>query len=274
MAILELLVAALVGVVQGVLEWLPVSSEGVVALLLTILEFSPVEAVKIALILHAGTALAAIAYYRVEIGRYFGLLPAWRPGRAWGDQLASLTFLAVATAVSGIVGLAGYWLLLESASELGGGAFIALIGGLLIVTGGVQRVAEGTVLTDPELPRAVDAVLVGIGQGIAVLPGISRSGTTVSLLLLRGYDGETSFELSFMLAIPASIGAAALSFGEAGGLSGLPLEAVAAAFGASAIVGYLTIGSLLWVVRRVAFWGVCVGFGALAVVGGLGIVVF
>lgn len=271
MAALELLVGLLVGVVQGVVEWLPVSSEGVVALVLTGLAFSPVTAVRYALVLHAGTALAATAYYRREIRAYLAQLPSWRPDRAFDAEFASLSFLALATVVSAAVGFAGYRLLLASASELGGGLFIALIGGLLIVTGVVQRAATGGVVAEATRPRGVDAVLVGVGQGLAVLPGISRSGTTVSVLLLRGYRAETAFELSFLLAIPASLGAGTLSFTDAGGLSGVSTAALAVAFVASAAVGYLTIGALLGVVRRIAFWGVCVGFGGLAVVGGVGV---
>lgn len=265
----ELLLALLVGAVQGVVEWLPISSEGTVALVLTLLDYDPATAVQLALVLHLGTALAATAYYRRDIIDYLRRLPGWRPGEAFSPDLASLTFLAVATLVSAAVDLAGYRLLLGAASELAGGTFIALIGALLVVTGVVQRLAADTLLPTPDRPRPLDAVLVGVGQGLADLPGISRSGTTVSLLLLRGYDGETAFDLSFLLSIPAALGAGALAFADAGGLGAITPTAAAAALLASALVGYATIDALLSVVERVAFWGVCVGFGALAVVGGL-----
>jgi len=265
----ELLLALLVGAVQGVVEWLPISSEGTVALLLTLLDFDPTLAVRLALVLHLGTAVAATAYYRWELVDLLRRLPAWRPSKARTPGNADITFLAFATLVSAAVGFAGYRLLLEIASELAGGAFIALIGGLLVLTGLVQRLAADSLLPTPDHPRPVDAFIVGIGQGLAVLPGVSRSGTTVSLLLLRGYDGETAFDLSFILAIPASLGAGVLAFADAGGFAGIPPSAVATAFVVSGVVGYLTIGGLLGLVRRVAFWGICVGFGALAVIGGL-----
>lgn len=268
MAAVDLLVALLVGAVQGVVEWLPISSEGTVALVLTLLEFDPATAVQLALFLHLGTALAATVYYRHELVVLFNQLQLWHPNRAFSSQLATFSFLGLATIVSAVIGIVGYQLLLEAASELSGGAFIAIIGVLLVVTGVVQRVADDRFLEEPTVPRPLDAVLVGIGQGLAVLPGISRSGTTVSLLLLRGYDGETAFELSFILSIPAAVGAAVLAAFDLGAVS-LPVVNASLALGASAVVGFVTIDALLRLVQRIAFWGICVGFGSLAVIGGL-----
>ncbi|MFO7925617.1 undecaprenyl-diphosphate phosphatase, partial [Natronomonas sp.] len=108
-------------------------------------------------------------------------------------------------------------------------------------------------------------------QGLTILPGISRSGTTVSVMLLRGYEGPASLRLSFLLSIPASLGAALLVVVTGGGLPGIsPLVAVVA-LSTSAVVGYLTIDALMSIVDRVAFWLVCVGLGGLAVVGGLAV---
>jgi undecaprenyl-diphosphatase len=262
------LVAVLVGLVQGVLEWLPVSSEGSVALVLTfVADTSPDVAVRYALFLHAGTALAAASYYRGEITDALRRLPAVEPRQAFATETADLAFLAVATVVSGVVGITAYLALADLASELAGGAFVALIGGLLVVTGVVQRVADeraGGTKTDPDL---FDAVLVGVLQGLAILPGVSRSGTTVSALLLRGHEGVETLRLSFLLSIPAALGAGVLILVDVG-LPGISPSEALIALGVSAAVGYLTVGALVRLVDRVAFWGICVGFGSLAVVGG------
>lgn len=268
MPAVDLLLAILIGLVQGVVEWLPISSEGAVSILLSMWGYGPTAAVQLALFLHAGTALAASIYYRNEVRALVSGIPRWHPHTAFEGEAATLSFLVLATAVSAAVGLTGYYFLLEAASELAGGAFIALIGGLLVLTGVMQRLASEATLTEPEVPRRFDAVLVGIGQGLAVLPGISRSGTTVSVLLLRGYDGESAFEFSFILSIPAALGAGVLA-GTDVGSGGLAPLAGLVALGTSAVVGYVTIGALLRFVRRLAFWGVCVGFGSLAIVGGL-----
>ncbi|EJN58135.1 undecaprenyl-diphosphate phosphatase [Halogranum rubrum] len=268
-----LLIALVAGVLQGVFEWLPISSEGNIAIVLTALGSSPSAAVSFALFLHAGTALSATVYYRDELRDVLGLLPAWRPGSAFDAETATLSFLAVATTVSIVVALTAYSLLDDLVSALTGGAFVALVGGLLVLTGLLQRFAGTLTLGDRSEPDVVDAVLVGALQGMAVLPGVSRSGTTASALLLRGHDGPASFRLSFLLSIPAALGGGVLAVVDSGGLPGLTVEAALVALVAAALVGYATIGALMRLVEKVPFWGVCVGLGGLAVFGGLGLTI-
>lgn len=284
-------VAVVIGLIQGVFEWLPVSSEGNVALYLTVVEGRPeTVAVQYALFLHAGTALAATVYYREESAAVLRTLPTWRPGTALVDRdHADLTFLAVATVASGLVGISAYLALEAIVSAVAGGAFVVLVGVLLVVTGVVQWAAQrgearpdgGTVTDtsdagidiDPDLGERTianvpDALLVGVLQGLAILPGVSRSGTTVSALLLRGFRPEVAFRLSFLLSIPAALGAGLLVVLDTG-VPGIGLPPAALALATSAVVGYATIDGLLRVVRRVAFWVVCLVLGGLAVVGGV-----
>ena len=262
------LLALLLGILQGVFEWLPISSEGNVAMALTALGRSSESSVQLALFLHLGTALAATVYYRGSIAEVLATLPDWRPRSAFERETAETSFLAIATVASGVVGVAGYALLEEAVSALSGGAFVALIGLLLIATGILQRIAAGADGVSTRPPTAFDAVLVGALQGLAVLPGVSRSGTTTSALLLRRYEGEQSFRLSFLLSIPAALGAGLLVALDVGGVPSVSPASGAIALATAAVVGYATIDLLMRVVRRVAFWGICVGLGALAVVGG------
>jgi len=263
-----LVLSILLGVVQGVLEWLPVSSEGGVALALALTTGeSGGDSTRFALLLHAGTAVAAFAYYREEVFDLVRDAPDWRPGDAFESERADLSFFAIATLTSGVVGIGVYLLFEALVSELAGGAFVAAVGGLLVGTGVVQRIAETRGLGEKAWPDAVDAVLVGAMQGLALLPGVSRSGTTVSALLLRGHEGESALRLSFLLSIPAALGASLLVLLESGVPAVSPVAA-AVALVVSAAVGYLTVGALVALVRRVAFWAVCIGFGALALVSG------
>jgi undecaprenyl-diphosphatase len=149
---------------------------------------------------------------------------------------------------------------------------IVVIGILLILTGLLQRFSGGTDFGGRRDPTVLDAVLVGAAQGIAILPGISRSGSTTGVLLLRGYQEEVSFQYSFLLSIPAAIGGGLLGVSETELASVTPLEGIVA-LAAAAIVGYLSISTLLRFVRQISFVGVCVGLGALAIVGGIAVIV-
>lgn len=261
-------IAVLVGLVQGLLEWLPVSSEGAVALLAAVVGgFTPAAAVQFGLFLHLGTAVAAMAYYRDEIVELLVDLRRWRPRSAFSTETADLSFLVLATLATGVTGIPALLALESLLTEFEGAAFVALIGALLVVTGLVQRFAETISLGDRTFPNWLDALLVGGFQGFTILPGISRSGTTVSALLLRGHEGEASLRLSFLLSIPASIAAAGIVVVK-DGLPAIDPLAGLLALVVSAIVGYLAVDTLVRVVRKVPFWSVCVGFGALAVVGG------
>ncbi|KYH26800.1 undecaprenyl-diphosphatase [Halalkalicoccus paucihalophilus] len=266
MTLREILVAVAAGVVQGFVEWLPISSSGNLSLFLTALGTAPDIAVRLALFLQMGTTLSATIYYRGTIRDAIANAPGWRPRRAFADANAETSFIIVATAMTGLVGIPIYITLIDLASDLTGGAFVALIGFLLVLTGLLQRATDAVSLGDRGTPSLVDAILVGAFQGVTILPGISRSGTTASVLLFRGYEGPAAFRLSFLLSIPAGIGAGLLILAD-DGLPTTGLEALVA-LAVSAVVGYAMIDAIMRVVNEVAFWFVCVVLGGLAVLGG------
>ncbi|MFC7237719.1 undecaprenyl-diphosphate phosphatase [Saliphagus sp. GCM10025317] len=265
---LELLVAILAGIVQGVVEWLPVSSQGNLSLFLTLVGTDPGVALQLALFLQVGTTLSAATYYREEIRAALESVPEWRPSRAYEGENAITSYIVLASAMTGLVGIPLYIYAVDLAGQLTGGVFIGLIGVLLILTGVIQLRLESVSMGTREEPTLVDSILVGAVQGLAILPGISRSGMTTSALLFRSYEPPAAFRLSFLLSIPASLGAAALTMAGAGGLPGIaPVPAVVALL-VSGVVGYLTIDALMRIVERVPFWAVCFGLGGLAIIGG------
>lgn len=268
MSAIDFVVAVLAGVVQGIVEWLPVSSQGNLALFLTIVGASPDVALQLALFLQIGTTISAATYYREEITTAIRAVPDWRPQTAFDGDNGVTSFMVVACVFTGVVGIPLYVFAVEAVSELDGGVFIALIGVLLLLTGALQLGSNSVSFGGRTQPTFMDACLVGAMQGLAILPGISRSGVTSSALLFRSYEAPQAFRLSFLLSIPASLSAAALVVLDAGGLPGITPGAAMAAFLTSALVGYAAIGVLMRIVERVPFWAVCFGLGGLALLGG------
>jgi len=264
----DLVVAVVAGLVQGVVEWLPVSSQGNLAAVLAFVGTDPETAVQLALFLQAGTTLSAVAYYREEIALALRALPGWRVGAAYDGENALASYIIVASLLTGLVGVPLYVFVVDLASELSGGAFVALIGVLLVATGLVQVGSESLALGTRQQPTLLDSLLVGAAQGVAILPGVSRSGMTTSVLLFRSYEPSEAFRLSFLLSIPATFGAAVLTVVGAGGLPGIAPGPAVAALLVSSVVGYVSIDAIMRVVERIPFWQVCFGLGALAIAGG------
>ncbi|NKE37139.1 undecaprenyl-diphosphate phosphatase [Natronococcus sp. JC468] len=264
----EYLIAIVAGVVQGIVEWLPVSSQGNLSMVLAIMRVDPEAAVQLALFFQVGTTLSAATYYRDDIATALSSVPDWRPSSAYDGDSAIATYVVVASLMTGIIGIPLYVFAVDLAGQVSGGLFVAGIGVLLILTGVVQLASESVSMGGRDDPTLVDSLVVGSVQGLAILPGISRSGVTMSALLFRSYEPPAAFRLSFLLSIPASLGAAALTMADAGGVPGIGVGPAATALAVSAAVGYLTIDALMRVLERIPFAAVCFGLGGLAVVGG------
>jgi len=226
--------SVIIGLVQGVLEWLPVSSEGAVWLTINQLQDISFETgVKYALFLHLATAPSAILVFRKQILHMIRNL-IFKPSR-----LDSTTvFLAISFVVSGLFGLA-IIKTVEIISPLIGSLGMLVIGVFLIITGFMsvfksrhfqhmfletgqiydlsfsKKATQDSVEIKerPSIPKKVlvDSLILGLAQGLAVLPGLSRSGITISLLLYRGVEKNKAVTMSFLMSIPASIAAALYS---------------------------------------------------------------
>lgn len=223
------------GALQGVLEWLPLSSEGYTIMAASALGISAPAALEMSMWLHVGTLLSALAYFHREL-----------------VDRGRLSFLFLATAASGITGFPAY--LLAKRFVLMEGSFVTLLIGLLLVlTGAAHRL-------DFKLAKTNAAIFAGLVQGLAIIPGISRSASTVLALTLSGVEKEEALRLSFLMSIPA-VAALMLARVTLLGASPPPWAGIAAA----AIVGYFSLQALLSLVRRVDFSFFCVSFGLLAI---------
>lgn len=256
---MDIIQAFIIGAVQGVLEWLPVSSSGQgMLLLINFLQANPQAAFSISIFLHLGTLLAVLAKYRDELLR---LLLNLR----WPDPL--LRFLLATAIITGLVGLPLYALLKGFISDAQGMAANALVGALLIITGMAlhfSRKKQGG--KKMEMVGYPEMAAAGVAQGIAILPGISRSGATIAALLMMGVEQQLALKLSFLMSIPAVLGALALDFASGDmAASGFGMQEMAVGVFAAFVFGYFTMGLMLKAAGKIRFDLFCIIFGMLAV---------
>ena len=251
---MDSVIAALItGTLQGILEWLPVSSEGNLVILLSqMFGYSVEETLNTAIFLHLGTGVAALIYFRDQV---WGILTMSTP-----EDKDMFFKLSAMTILTGLVGFPIFMLLNISAAI--GEALLALTGIALIITGLLQRETTKSKKNGVELSWSL-SFLLGVAQGLAIIPGLSRSGFTTSIMLFRDFDGERAFRTSFLMSIPASF-AAAIGLMLVKGVQPDIYSGLAAL--TAALVGYLTIGRLLAFAKRISFWKICVGLGALAII--------
>ncbi len=193
------------GIAQGVAEWLPVSSEGVIVLIKTnFFGGGGLESiVKFALFLHLGTALAATIYFRKDVAEIFKTLVYYK--RATLENKNIFNFLFISTLISGVLGLILIKLLSGADDTFGQSSKIInfTVGGFLLITAYLQfKKKKIHSIRTPENIKTSDNIIMGIVQGFAALPGLSRSGLTVASLLLLKFDEEQALRLSFLMSIP------------------------------------------------------------------------
>jgi undecaprenyl-diphosphatase len=242
--------AIVLGLIQGITEWLPVSSKAMVSLAARFLfgiEYR--EALSSAIFLHSGTLVAASVYFRKEI---IGIAKSAFDKSTKKDLLV---FLAIATAITGIMGAPLLFIALNF--EFPEWIFTMAVGILLIGMAILQKNRGGG--TEKEL-RPKNAIIAGLAQGLAGIPGISRSGTTLAALLGEGYSLDDAMRLSFLMSIPAVLGVElALPLLKGGFEVTGELLAGSAVAG---IVGFFTIDMLLKVAARPDFYKVTLVLGA------------
>src|SRR4030042_3921253 len=170
------------GIIQGIFEWSPISSEGVVALASQFLikEMNPVD---LALFLHLGTFFAVLIYFRKDWLQVLKL-----------KDLVLLRFLTISTIVSGIIGFGLYYLVRDIAI---GSGLLLLTGFGLLITAFFHKSKTAFGIDFNKLP-----IIAGILQGLAVIPGLSRSGATIFGLSLGKLDPAQILRLSYMMSAP------------------------------------------------------------------------
>jgi len=244
--------AIILAVIQGLTEFLPVSSSG--HLVLAQQWFGPFSEKHLLydVMLHMATVTAILLYFwqdLLTLGRGYVGLPT-EPGSMFrGCERQTIHYVLLASVPTAIIGL--------SVESIGFSTLAkpSLVAAMFLVTGVILWVARGrtSARTAREM-RPWDALLIGLIQGAAVLPGISRSGSTIAGGIFLGLDRELATRFSLLISIPAIVGATLLEVGKVFGQSHEAIGTYVVGMGVAALVGYWSIGVILRLVRHNHFY--------------------
>lgn len=252
----DILRAVVLGAIQGLTEFLPVSSSGHLIVTRELFGWEFADDLTFDVALHLGTTVAVITFFWSEwlamlrsgwewLRRRDG--PADDPERAYDARLLGL--LAIGSVPAAISGLF-FDVVLDVRSPVVVGVMLIVFAIVLFV---VDRLSRGQ--RDVASADAADAGWVGAAQAVSLIPGVSRSGITMSAAMLRGFSREQAARFSFLLATPAILGAGVLKGTEAA-VEGIPaddIDAIIAGATVSGVVGWLSIRFLLRLLQTGTF---------------------
>lgn len=195
---MDILDAILLGIIQGLTEFLPVSSSGHLELGKAILGDNslPEESMLFTVVLHFATALSTIVVFRKDI---WTILKGFLQFK-WNEDTQFISKIALSMIPAAVIGV----FFEEELEQLFGGNII-LVGFMLIITGLLLFLADRAKNTNKKV-SFIDAFVIGISQAIAILPGISRSGATISTSVLLGNDKPKAARFSFLMVVPLILG--------------------------------------------------------------------
>ena len=292
--------AIFMGIIQGLTEFLPVSSSGHLALFKILFGVKTDTGMLFDVLLHVGTLLAICEVYYIDIVRLFleglcivrdcfvnigcffrnlvirirnrknGTVEDRFPYRriVCNGYRKFVMLVLVSTIPTGVIGYVGKDVV-EQASE------ILLVPGIcLVITGVLLLIADHT-KEGNKLPKNVtysNAFLIGIAQGAATLPGLSRSGTTITACLLSGFNRKFAVKYSFIMSIPAILGAMVLELKDysPAAVSGTEISCYIVGMVIAAVLGYICIKTMLFIVKKQKFLGFaiyCFIVGAISIGG-------
>ncbi|NOR87593.1 MAG: UDP-diphosphatase [Bacteroidales bacterium] len=193
--------ALILGIIQGLTEFLPVSSSGHLELAKFILGDTslPEDSMLMTVVLHAATALSTIFVFRKDIAEIIRGLFQFK----WNEETIFSLKIVISMIPAALVGI----LFKEEIEALFGGRLL-LVGSMLIVTAILLLLADRAKTSDKKVGYW-HAIIIGISQAIAIMPGISRSGATISTSVLLGIDRSKAARFSFLMVVPLILGAMA-----------------------------------------------------------------
>lgn len=242
---MDYLTYIILGLLQGVFEWLPVSSKGIVSLYVNYSNIQGVNPLDLALFLHLGTLLATFIYFWKDIKDLILL-----------KDKKLVKFFVIVSTISGTLGFALYKLTKGFAA---GSSLLLVVGLGLLLTSFFQ--SRNVKL---KLSNTVSAIVVGLLQSLSAIPGVSRSGSTIFGLSLTEKDPEKILRYSYLISIPVVLGADIYLQKE--NLVQLSPEVIIAVI-SSFIFGILTLKLLLTFSKKINFSIFTLCFGILCIIG-------
>ncbi len=252
---MELIEAVILGTVQGLTEFLPVSSSGHLVMFQHLFGLKEPELV-FDIAVHVGTLMAVVVYFKKELlgiigavlkmaGRMAKKEATWKD--AWEDQKTKMALLIVLGSVpTGLIGVGFHQIADRIFSS------VRLVGVMLLMTGTFLWLTRRLKNSGHGMGRfsGKKALVVGCAQGLAILPGISRSGATIAAGMFLGLNRELAARFAFLLSIPAICGAALLAVNDLAGGNESSLSLIAVGVLSAAVVGYLSLKILVFIVNK------------------------
>ena len=286
---MSIIQAIILGIVQGIAEFLPVSSSGHLAIIQNIFHIETEGGLFFDVMLHLGTLAAIFVVYRKDILRMiietlnmcrdiiYNLKSYIQNQRSYSalryrrivknNYRKFVVLVLVSTIPTGVIGYMGRHLVEKASATL-------IVPGIGLILTSILLIVSEMAPDGKKLPRDISygsGFLIGAAQGCATLPGLSRSGTTIAACMMSGYDRRFAVRYSFIMSIPAILGAALVEIKDIGseGISGgIVLNGLIGAVVAGC-VGYICIKTMLAVVRKKKFKGFaiyCFAVGVIAII--------
>tara|TARA_B100000686_G_scaffold355394_1_gene474673 strand:+ start:8200 stop:9018 length:819 start_codon:yes stop_codon:yes gene_type:complete len=243
----EIFTSVLFGLLQGILEWIPVSSQGIITLIYTKFYNKPFsESIEYAIWLHIGTSLSVLIYMRKDFLQIIKSIP-YKSNKNSSPSL--LGFFIISSLTSALIGIPLFYLItnINTTSSV---FIMGLIGVFMMITGILQLRKISVNIRDLNKLNKFDYIIVGISQGLSIIPGLSRSGLTISTLLIRHIDKKESINLSLIMSLPATLGFA-LIIGLKEGFIFSPNYLISALV--ACITGIITIKAMLSLAKKINF---------------------
>ncbi len=245
----------ILGFIQGVAEFLPISSSGHLKIAQTLLHLPNVP-LLFDIFLHLATLFAVFIYFRQKIGALLVVFFRWITLKKCADDAeknnrAFILAVIVSTLITGVLGVLTSKLIPEMSAKIVCLGF--LVTALLLVLSALFERKSPKIDAAEKSPSLSQAAFIGFMQGVGTLPGISRSGSTIAGAVFAGVDRQTAGEYSFIVSIPAILGAFVLEakdIGEIAATGEIGALPAIAGFIAAFVTGFFALAFLMRIIRR------------------------